>query len=260
MLNGLRENLRNIKMKLKISAVCDQGLIRARNEDSILTYDNPGGKAALFAVADGMGGYKDGDLASQRIVSRLEAWVTALLEGTEHPLSVMLDDVAAELMTVNREIYETLNRNQICGSTLVLLLLTESEYGVMSIGDSRAYFSRGWECRQLTQDDVWENEEKNRRRYSEDELLRHPNHGKLVRAVGVSEKLQYSLVTGRVRRGDRFALCSDGVYKYCQWEVIRKAMARLLWRDAQEVRKYVMRAVYQGGAGDNASLILVKYS
>ena len=235
-------------------------MIRARNEDSILTYEDPSGKVALFAVADGMGGHKDGDLASRMIVSHLEAWITALPESAEYQLTAILDDAVAQLMAINREIYKTLNRDQICGSTLVLLLLTENEYGVVSVGDSRVYFSRGREFRQLTRDDVWENQEKNRSRYSEEELLRHPNRGKLVRAVGVSQELHYSLLSGRVRRGDRFALCSDGVYKYCQREVIRKAMLRLLWRDAEKVRNYLMRTVYQGGAGDNASLVLVKFS
>lgn len=247
-------------MKLTVSSISDIGMERTKNQDAILVCQDEQRNFALFLVADGMGGYADGERASGAIVSGMKDWLSHLnVSRFSGSASSMMCAVRDRLLQINDYIWDQWNQNQVCGSTCSLLFLLRDAYGVFSVGDSRIYRVRQFRCKPITRDDVWENQREIMERYRGQNLSMHPDYGKLVHAVGSEKPLGYSMHTDSLRSGDVFALCSDGVYKLCRPGYLKAKLCSCRWADLDRVRDSIMSAVYRGGAADNASLILVRY-
>lgn len=247
-------------MKIKVSSVCDIGKKRAQNQDTVLVYQDTAHNFALFLVADGMGGYADGDQASGAIAAGVQRWLeqTDLRRFSGSAVS-MMNALRSQLQEIHEYIWKTWNNDQVCGSTCTLLFLLEGAFGVFHVGDSRVYLSRRFLCSPLTQDDVWENLKGVVEQFPGERAKVHPNYGKLVHAVGSEPVLSYSVQTKSLQNGDIFALCSDGVYKMCSARYLKGQINSCGWRELDAVKDDIMRQVYRSGAKDNASLILVKY-
>lgn len=246
-------------MKIQVSSVSDIGIKREQNQDAILTHTGGEGEISLFLVADGMGGYTNGEKASGAIADGMRELLAQTKGRHNGDISSFMQRVKDKMAEINDHILDTWNRNdEVCGSTCVLIAFLENMYGIFSVGDSRIYRSRGMALEQITKDDVWENQAEIRRNYTEQEILVHPNHGKLLHAMGSERPLVYSLHTEEVQRGDVFALCSDGVYKMCTPRFLKMQMFSCRWHDLNVVRDNIMERVYRNGAKDNASLILTR--
>ncbi|MBQ9991565.1 MAG: serine/threonine-protein phosphatase [Lachnospiraceae bacterium] len=247
-------------MKIVYSGSCDPGLKREVNQDSIVMFFEPKNQVALFAVADGMGGHSHGEQASHWISSGLKKWMDVFSpERYECSFAKMMRALQDKLEELNKEIFFQYNQNQVCGTTCVLLFIYRDSYGVINVGDSRAYHKQGRKVRVLTVDDVWENQRSIREHFSEREIAVHPNRGKLVQAMGTKEKIALSVKTDSLHQEEVFLLCSDGLYKYCPEKYYKKTVKGLSEKNMEEAAKKLMAKVYENGAGDNASFILIKY-
>ena len=248
-------------MGVEVSSISDTGLKRQVNQDSILVYRREAKQFFLFAVADGMGGYADGEKASSAITGGLRTWLDAMMDTGLFPgPTAFFSGLGEKLSEVSRYIHTELNREQICGSTCVVLFFHEDMYGTFSVGDSRIYAARAWKNELLTKDDVWENLPEVQSRYSPAERRCNPNYGKLTRAIGSSEKLAYSMNTGRLAEGDAFALCSDGIYKMCSEAFLGRMLRKARHGALDDVRDGIKKEVFRRGAEDNLSLILVRWN
>lgn len=246
-------------MRITVSSICDTGKVRMSNQDSILVYRDESCDFALFIVADGMGGYQDGEKASRAITGNLKSWLSQTnICDFSGSAAAILNALRDRLVEINDYIWKTWNQQQVCGSTCALLFIMGNTYGVFSVGDSRIYRSRGIQCIPITKDDVWENQKYVIKQFSKKELARHPNYGKLVHAFGSEKTLAYSMKTETLRSGDVFALCSDGVYKMCSPPFLKKKIRSCRWRDPDSVKEDIIQEVFRNGAKDNVSLILVK--
>lgn len=220
-------------------AVTDTGKWRKRNEDAVL--NKP--EAGLWAIADGMGGHEDGDIASQLIVDSLESIVPAAdLEMTIAKVDNCLQVVNAQLRDFARQ---RLN-NDIIGSTVVVLMVQQQRCAVLWAGDSRLYRLRNRQLQQLTQDhcpdyghvaDEWSVKTSN----------------EITRAVGADDQLQLACEITDVCDGDMFLLCSDGLDK----EVSPKETEQILLGHAHEkIVDTLLELSLQRGARDNVSIVL----
>jgi len=251
-------------MKIQYSGICDIGLKAKENQDRIvcLTDDQCG----LFAVADGMGGLANGSFASETIRQELESWWRHYNEETS-PIDAEksgTESLRKALSRANDKIIQGTPAGTRCGSTVVALLLEEDRYSVISCGDSRCYRAeKGFlttrtEC--LTKDDVWENTESNVRNLSPEEVRRHRNRGKLVRAVGTGNVFSCSVKTGRISSKQVFLLCSDGMHKRVPGDEVEKSLKKVITADQEELNRVcdsLKKTVYKNGAGDNISIIIV---
>lgn len=242
-------------MKLKITSdfLTDRGLRRSINEDSVYSGKTDG--LYVYCVADGMGGHSYGEKASGEIVKAVKEWLQNFYPEKYHSdFQEMLDDFDRCLRAVNLSIYQKYNQKSICGSTVVTLLIYEDSYAVLSLGDSRVYRKRLFRMDQLTRDDTWQNSSLVPVEFSEHEIRRDSRYDKLVRAVGTEKDAVFRRTGGHVKRGDRFFLCSDGVYKV--FDVNESGNIRCQG-DEKECLDRIKEIVYKRGAPDNLSMILV---
>ena len=123
-------------MRIKYSAQCDQGLVRASNEDSYVA----NGENAIFLVADGMGGHAAGEVAS-RITASVVEEVMARREPEINPEDLL----QLAVQNANKRVYDTQEEKPECrgmGSTLTVLTFMEDRYYIAQVGNSRAYLFR----------------------------------------------------------------------------------------------------------------------
>ncbi len=245
-------------VKLHYLVKTDIGSKRTVNQDSVAAFVTE--EAALFVVADGMGGYSQGEVASGEVVSACrEYWDKNKDFLSEKPFLDCLQDLETMLRKVNIKIHEEYNQSQICGSTVVLLFVVQDCYAVLSVGDSHAYSYANGCFSTLTVDDVWENLSSTRQRFSAEEIEEHRNKGKLVQAIGTTEEINPYVHTGRMKGNQTFLLCSDGLYKYCSEDYLEKQLKKVKSEKSMNtVMQRYMDCVYKNGAKDNISIILVR--
>ncbi|MDO5415628.1 MAG: serine/threonine-protein phosphatase [Lachnospiraceae bacterium] len=241
---------------------CDAGIRRSINQDVIAMYQ--GGDTGLYLVSDGMGGHSEGERASRELLTACRQWWRKRQERTaELDFQENISQLQEVLTRASRKIWEETPKGEICGATVVLLWIQEQNYGLLWAGDSRCYLAEPGvfrtSVRQLSEDDVWENQPGLRGRLSRKELAVHPNRGKLVRAAGVSEQFECRVRTGYLRKNFVFALCSDGVYKYLEPGKLSALLRKTLRSgDCGRALEEMAGQVYENHAPDNLSCILVK--
>lgn len=202
------------------SAACTHvGKVRDCNEDAFFNHS----PAGLWAVADGLGGYKNGDVASRMIIEALAEHTqqTETQLGDEPPagaqaLQQRQMQLHQVLEQVNRHlgVEKTLHSSQAIGSTVISLLLTpQGQAACLWAGDSRCYLLRRQRLYQLTHDhslvQTWVTQKKINRRQAE----AHPQSHVLTKAIGSDVELTLESVEFEVERGDRLLLCTDGLYR-----------------------------------------------
>lgn len=246
-------------MNIHYTALSEIGLKMKENQDNLFCATH--GKTGIFIVADGMGGHQDGALASAAIVKKASEWWKQYISSRPGFFSGV-EELKKVFSEVNQEIYSRTKKGELCGSTLVALWMVHGTWAVFSCGDSRCYQVKGrWlkrEFCQLTTDDVWENQQQMISGLSEYQIKTNKNYGRLVRAVGVQPNFQCSVQSDQCREETLFLLCSDGIYKYCPEEYLKKqAFEALQSKDLDRTAENIRGKVLENGAGDNLSLMMV---
>lgn len=219
----------------------DPGLVRGRNEDSFV--DRP--EAALWAVADGMGGHVGGEHASGLIRDLLEQVAPADDTGTY---------VARVRRSLERADAELRARGTASGSAVVVLVAAGDRFACVWAGDSRVYRWRGGRLERLTRDHSLIEELVASGTLEPEAAHRHPLANRITRAVGVGEPLQLETVNGRLEPGDRYLLSSDGLHGVISDAAIAGLMAV---PDLASAADGLIAGVVQAGAPDNVTVVLV---
>jgi serine/threonine protein phosphatase PrpC len=224
---------------IESGAASDVGMVRKDNQDHFLLGDDN----RLWAVADGMGGHSHGEIASQMVVDSLNA-----LEPTSS-LNTAFQSIAAALDAVNADLRRGavgVGGADASGSTVVVLVIRGREWGVSWAGDSRAYIWRGGSLSQLTQDHSLGNE------VSPDGSA--PKRGQITRAVGGHDELELDHVADLVAVGDRFLLCSDGLYDALDEPALIECLQK---SSPQEACSALIAAARAAHASDNITAVIV---
>jgi protein phosphatase/serine/threonine-protein phosphatase Stp1 len=234
--------------RFRSSATTHPGAVRVHNEDSYVNRPDLG----LWAVADGAGGHQAGDVASRIIADALNAVSTGfdgagLLVEVRHCLARA--HYALRIEAARR------GPDAMLVSTIVVLLVRDDYYACLWAGDSRAYLLRGERFRQLTRDHSLVQELFDAGAISAAEILHHPSANIITRAIG-AEGLELDKVTDRLFSGDRFLLCSDGLFK----TLPERELARVLGAEADLAAERLLRAALEQHADDNVTVVAVEAS
>jgi PPM family protein phosphatase len=228
-------------MRIRAAAKSDIGRLRERNEDSVLLRD------PLFAVADGMGGHRGGNVASALAVEALQE---------------MTDGKAAELLArVKQANVRVLERGQAqsdlrgMGTTLTAVLADGSKGHLVHIGDSRAYLLRDGQLQQLTRDHTLVQRMVDEGRLSPKEAERHPQRSILTRALGVDMDAEPDPLTFDLHAGDRLLLCTDGLTGMVNEDEIQAILQEEA--DPQAACERLVDAANEAGGEDNITVVVL---
>ena len=218
------------------------GAVRPRNEDALIDRADIG----LWVVADGAGGHGSGDVASNAIVAAMRM-IPPGLSAAE-----LLAQVRLRLTAVHLELQEEAARRgpgRILASTVVVMLARGEHFAMLWAGDSRAYLLRQGALSRVTKDHSLVQELVDQGTLSEEEAESHPQANVITRAIGAQGELELDKISGRIIEGDRYLLCTDGLFKtMAETEIAAMLKAGA---DAQAI---VTEAVSRG-ARDNVSAI-----
>ena len=224
------------------------GIVREINEDSILSSQ----QAQLWAVADGMGGYESGNVASNMIVQTLADL------NSKPSLSEFIDSVEDSLIDVNQRILEYADimlDGRTLGSTVVTLIIKERVGICLWAGDSRLCRFRNNQFVQLSRDHSQVEELVQQGLLSAEEAENHPDSNIITRAIGASHELYIDINVFSVQQGDIFLLCSDGLYNMVPNDDIIQILSDFPIEQAINI---LIQKSLDNGATDNVSVILVK--
>jgi serine/threonine protein phosphatase PrpC len=239
------------RMILQACASSDVGLRRRVNEDRYALAPDLG----LYVVADGMGGHRAGQVASQ-LAAETAVRTTQAMHGAEASPSEKLRQV---LRYANHQIFATAQAQPELsgmGTTLVALLAVQGRIGLVHCGDSRAYLIRGGQIRCLTSDHSLVGELLRRQEISEAAAREHPHRHVLTRALGVRPQVEGDYVEMTPQDGDVFALCSDGLTNLVKDEEIASAIVRN--RNLQDACDALVAWANERGGDDNITVVLVR--
>lgn len=197
-----------------------------------------------------MGGHSAGDFASQTVVDRVEAIEPGL------PPRERMQALRGALEAAHAEIRaEGERRGGITvGAAVVALTLADDHFAALWAGDSRLYRFRDGGIDLLTTDHSLVAALVLDGQMSWDEAEAHPQSNAITRAIGVGEGLELDKVSGEVRPGDRFLLCSDGLNRYAGFETLRRAVTGT---PVERVAQNLLQLALDGGGADNVSVIVV---
>ena len=231
------------EMTWRSAAQSDVGRVREINEDAFYNDSEQG----LWAVADGMGGLARGDYASAVVMDAFFNYVK------KSSIADCIRDIEVRLRAAHENCRHSFNEEQV-GSTVAALYCYGGYSFLLWAGDSRIYRLRDDELQLLTTDHTVAQNKISSGAMTPEQAARHPSAHVLTRAVGVHQTLHIELDFDSVQAGDRFLLCSDGLYN----ELSDDALCSLLKEgEVQEtVRALVNNALHQGGR-DNVTAIVV---
>ena len=234
--------------RFRSCAATHVGTVRTRNEDNFVNRPDLG----IWAVADGAGGHQAGDVAA-RIVAEALSEVPSGLGAAE-----LLAEVRLRIIHAHDSIRAEAARrggHAILATTVVALLAHRSHYACLWAGDSRAYLLRGGRLSQVTHDHSLVQELVDAGAISPEEALTHPRANVITRAVGADfATIDLDKVTERLRPGDRFLLCSDGVSKI----VPESEIAHLLAADQVSPAERLIAAALDRHADDNITAVTIE--
>lgn len=227
---------------IRYHAASHAGAVRTVNQDAWLCRPDIG----LFAVADGVGGNRDGEVASRKIVAALN------LISAPLPAGGLITAVRASLQNVHQALLEDSTETEgALASTVVVLMLQGDHFACLWAGDSRAYLLRDGDLCRLTIDHSVVQDLITAGAITEAEAEVDSRRHVITRAVGAGEPvLPMQKSVGEMLRGDRFLLCSDGLYKMLEPEDLIDMMS-----GPGDVARVLLDAALARQARDNVTVV-----
>ncbi|NLL51451.1 MAG: Stp1/IreP family PP2C-type Ser/Thr phosphatase [Peptococcaceae bacterium] len=234
---------------MKTVSIYETGCVRKKNEDSYLVLPDYG----LFAVADGMGGHKAGEVASYLAIQELKKRASSLN-------SISIDEIqewiTSAIENANKEVFEA-SCNDIgmegMGTTLTTLVLKDNKAVIGHIGDSRIYIWRDCQLALLSEDHSMVNELVRMGQISEEKAKDHPHRNILSRALGVEKQPEIDYFQLEVQADDVFLLCTDGFSNLVEdEEITREFLSEGSW---EEHLTRLKDLIIKRGAPDNFTAV-----
>jgi protein phosphatase len=248
-----------VPLTIELSAAVDRGRTRSNNEDAVALDE----EVALGVLADGMGGYNAGEVASSMATAFIrtelgrwlrEAQIHASGNEVRRAMDICVDNA-------NRAIFNAANANPQyagMGTTLVVAVFRENQLLVGHVGDSRAYRLRGGRLQQITRDHSLLQEQIDAGLITPEQAAFSTNKNLVTRAVGVEDTVLLETHQHEVQPGDSYLLCSDGLSDMLD----DAAIAQLLQTHDSPTTacQALIDAANEAGGKDNISVILARVS
>jgi protein phosphatase len=252
------------RVPLDIASLSHPGMVRTHNEDALFV----DGEAGLAVLADGMGGYSAGEVASGIAVNVIsngllpelnsgrELSKVDIASGLTHAALLMQQQIAL----ANKGIYEAAQARPECagmGTTLVATVFYGNRVSIGHIGDSRCYRLRGDKLEQLTHDHSLLQEQIDSGMLTPEQAKYSLNKNLVTRALGIEAVVPADIAEYRVEPDDIYVLCSDGLTDMVEADAVRDIVVAKRG-DLSEAAAQLVDVANQNGGRDNISVVLIR--
>jgi protein phosphatase len=253
----------NLSEALEFATATDPGMVRSHNEDSIAS----DGSKGLAVLADGMGGYNAGEVASGIATTVITTELQQLFE--ENPpyaldqksgKPVAMAVLREQILRANTSIYQAAQSQPQyagMGTTLVMAVFYDNKLAVAHIGDSRLYRLRGMELSQVTKDHSLLQEQIDSGLITKEQAKQSANKNLVTRALGIDPSVEPEIHEYEAKVGDIYLLCSDGLCDMVSDEDISMAL-QTLGGNLELCAQHLVQTANDNGGRDNVSVILIR--
>ena len=235
-----------MSISLNYVALSDVGLVRKNNQDAGYASQN------LLVLADGMGGAAAGDIASSVTVAHLAE------ADDVHSLDDLLPTLRSALVKTQQELADRVFDDPAIaglGTTCIAIMRTNNKLAMVHIGDSRAYLLRNGKFAQVTHDHTLVQYLVDHGDLTPEEAAHHPKRNVIMRAISdTPESVDLDESVREAIAGDRWLLCSDGLFGVVSGETISATLST--YSDLRECEEVLISLALAGGAPDNVTVVL----
>lgn len=226
-----------------VGSKTDVGYVREHNEDSLLV------RPPLFAVCDGMGGHKAGEVASDIAVR-----VLAARAPRQSDAEGLKNAVEQANLSIIHAVHEGEGREGM-GTTCTAAILEDERLTIAQVGDSRAYLLHNGSLQQITRDHSLVADLIDQGEITPEEARNHPWRSYITRALGLDPRVEPDIYELNISTGDRLMLCSDGLYSMVRDDKIADILNRT--PDPQKAADRLVKAALDAGGSDNVTVIVI---
>ena len=241
---------------MEISILTDVGQRRTNNQDYANQYKNKAGKSMIF-LADGMGGHRAGNIASEMAVTDLgAAWVATEINTINEVREWFAENLEKENQQIHRIGQDEEHKGM--GTTLEALAIIDDQVLFAHVGDSRIGLVRNGEYHQLTNDHSLVNALLKAGQITEEEAAHHPQRNIITQSIGQKDELQPDFGMLTVEAGDFIVINSDGLTNMISGDEIRDILVSDL--SVEEKAKTLVRFANNAGGLDNITVVLIHFA
>jgi protein phosphatase len=245
--------------------VSDAGPVRKSNEDKFISQTDLG----LFAVADGMGGHKAGEVAAQLAIDAITGFISRSDKdydvtwpyGIDDALSFDGNRLRTAIFLANRKVFRAAESSDDyggMGTTIVGLLVSGAHAAIGSVGDSRAYLLTGSGFDLITTDDSWAATIlANDPGVRPEDVAHHPMRNVLTNVLGGRPSVDIHLTERVLEGGEVFLLCSDGIHGVVELDALRDLLLKT--PDEARAARAIVDLALERGSRDNVTALVVRY-
>lgn len=237
-------------------ATSDVGKARQINEDSFYL-SKPEDTIKIFIVADGMGGYNGGEIASKLAVEAARNYIISNFEKSKEDKETLISLVKSSLQYANMVVYEKAKSNdelKNMGTTMDVCLIYQNKVFIAHIGDSRVYRIRKEFMRKLTKDHSYVQQLVDEGKITKEESINHPKKNMLMKAIGCSQYIEPDAMVKGFIKGDILLMCSDGLTNMLSEEKIYN----ILKNNNVDPSKELIEKANEAGGLDNITAVIIK--
>ncbi len=241
---------------IKAYAKSDKGKVREMNQDYYYI-SNSLDEVQLYMLADGMGGYNGGEIASNLAVQTAKNYIENNFKEIEKDKESIIQLLGSSMEYANMIVYEKSKENpelQGMGTTLEICLIYNNKVYIGHIGDSRIYRIRKEFIRKLTQDHSYVQKLVKEGTITKEQAAHHPQKNMLMKALGCNAFIEPDVMVKGFLKDDILIMCSDGLTNLVGQETIYE-MAN---KNIEQATKDLVELANDRGGYDNITVVVIK--
>lgn len=241
---------------IKAYAKSDIGKVREINQDYYYISESLD-EVQLYMLADGMGGYNGGEIASQLAVQTAKSYIENNFQEINKDRESIVQLVGSAMEYANMVVYEKAKESKELegmGTTLEICLIYNNKAFIGHVGDSRIYRIRKEFMRKLTQDHSYVQKLVKDGTITQEEAIHHPQKNMLMKALGCNAFVEPDVMVRGILKEDIFVMCSDGLTNLVSQQEIYK----IAKKDIEQAPKELVEIANQNGGYDNITVVIIK--
>ena len=240
---------------MKAFARSDIGMVREMNQDNYFISD-PNDEIKLFIVADGMGGYKGGEVASALAIESAKSYIKNNFEETNRDRDKILELIRNSIEYANMVVYERSKEVEELngmGTTMDVVIIQSGRLYIGHVGDSRVYRLRKEFFRKLTTDHSYVEQLVKQGNITKEEAYNHPKKNMLTKALGCTAFVEPDVMVKGFQKDDILLMCTDGLTNMVREDKI----CEIIKENPESACDVLVNKANENGGQDNITAVII---